>query len=132
MKETKIGRIALFTASSLAMALLLSGIARAQSKIQGVINGRTGPTMTVQTQDAGNVVVVLNDGTQVEDVSGLFHARRKQMGLTVLAPGLQVQVQGNYNAQNQLVANTIKFDSKNLQTATDIQAGVAPVEQQTQ
>src|SRR5271163_4146132 len=80
MKETKIGRIALFTASSLAMALLLSGIARAQSKIQGVINGRTGPTMTVQTQDAGNVVVVLNDGTQVEDVSGMFHARKKADG----------------------------------------------------
>ena len=31
-----------------------------------------------------------------------------------------------------MVANTIKFDGKNLQTATDIQAGVAPVEQQTQ
>jgi len=41
-------------------------------------------------------------------------------------------VQGNYNAQNQLVANTVKFNSKNLQTATDIQAGVTPVEQQEQ
>ena len=34
-------------------------------------------------------------------------------------PGLQVQVQGTYNAQNQLVANTVKFNSKSLQTATD-------------
>jgi outer membrane protein OmpA-like peptidoglycan-associated protein len=54
------------------------------------------------------------------------------MGVTALVPGLQVQVQGNYNAQNQLVADTVKFNSKNLQTATDIQAGVTPVEQQEQ
>src|SRR5271170_8481427 len=132
MKEPKIARIAMFTAASIAMVLLLSSIAVAQSKIQGVINGRSGPTMTVQTQGMGNVVVLLNDGTSVEDVSGLFHARKKQMGVTVLVPGLQVQVQGSYNAQNQLVADTITFNGKNLQAATDIQAGVAPVEQQTQ
>ena len=133
MKEPKIARIAFFTTVSLATVLLLSGIAAAQStKIQGVINGRSGPTMTVQTQGMGNVVVLLNDGTQVEDVSGLFHARKKQMGVTVLVPGLQVQVQGSYNAQNQLVADTIQFNGKSLQTASDIQAGVAPVEQQTQ
>lgn len=118
---------------SVATLVLLCGTAAGQSaKVQGVINGRSGATMTVQTQDAGNVVVVLNDYTTVEDVSGLFHARRQQMGLTVLEPGLQVQVQGNYNAQNQLVANTVKFNGKDLQTATDIQAGVTPVEQQEQ
>ncbi len=132
MKERNNARVAFFAAASLAMVLLLSGIAAAQSKIQGVINGRNGPTMTVQTQDMGNVVVVLNDGTDVEDVSGLFHARRKEMGVTVLEPGLQVQVQGSYNAQNQLVADRITFNGKNLQTATDIQAGVAPVQQQEQ
>jgi outer membrane protein OmpA-like peptidoglycan-associated protein len=130
MKETRIARISFF-AASLAAILLLAGTAVAQS-IQGVINGRNGATMTVQTQDMGNVVVVLTPDTVAEDVSGLFHARKKQMGLTVLVPGLQVQVQGNYNAQNQLVASTIKFNGKNLQAATDIQAGVAPVEQQTQ
>jgi outer membrane protein OmpA-like peptidoglycan-associated protein len=122
-----------FLGLTLATLVLVGGVAGAQSaQIQGVINGRNGATMTVTTQDSGNVVVVLNDLTQVEDVSGLFHARKKQMGLTVLAPGLQVQVQGDYNAQNQLVANTVKFNGKNLQTATDIQAGVTPVEQQEQ
>jgi outer membrane protein OmpA-like peptidoglycan-associated protein len=115
----------------LAALVLLCGAAAAQS-IEGVINGRNGATMTVQTQGAGNVVVLLNDFTTVEDVSGIFHARRKELGVTALVPGLQVQVQGNYNAQNQLVANTVKFNSKNLQTATDIQAGVTPVEQQEQ
>jgi outer membrane protein OmpA-like peptidoglycan-associated protein len=119
-------------AAILPLLLLLSDTAIAQNaQVQGVINGRSGATMTLQTQD-GNVVVLLNDFTTVEDVSGVFHARRKQMGVTVLEPGLQVQVQGNYNAQNQLVANLVKFDGKNLQTATDIQAGVTPVEQQEQ
>jgi outer membrane protein OmpA-like peptidoglycan-associated protein len=122
---------AFVTTLTLAALVLLCGAASAQS-INGVINGRIGPTMTVQTQGAGNVVVLLNEFTTVEDVSGIFHARRKQMGVTALVPGLQVQVQGNYNAQNQLVANLVKFDGKNLQTATDIQAGVTPVEQQEQ
>ena len=131
MKETKNRRSILVSMVSLTALLLLAGTAVAQS-IQGVINGRNGATMTVQTQDMGNVVVLLTPNTEAEDVSGVFHARKKQMSVTVLVPGLQVQVQGNYNAQNQLVANTVKFNSKNLQSATDIQAGVAPVEQQTQ
>ncbi len=131
MNKKRTTEIAIFVALTLATLMLAATVAGAQS-IQGVINGRSGATMTVQTQDAGNVVVVLNDYTQVEDVSGLFHARKKQMGLTVLVPGLQVQVDGNYNAQNQLVANTVKFNGKNLQAATDIQAGVTPVEQQEQ
>jgi outer membrane protein OmpA-like peptidoglycan-associated protein len=133
MKETKIARIPFFSTASMATILLLGGLAAAQnSQVQGVINGRNGATMTVQTQDMGNVVVLLTPETEAEDTSGIFHARKKQMSVTVLEPGLQVQVQGNYNAQNQLVANTVKFNGKNLQAATDIQAGVAPVEQQTQ
>lgn len=132
MKTTVRLSFALFGLLSLAVTMTFSGAAAAQSaKVQGVINARSGSTMTLQT-DGGNVVVVLTNYTQVEDVSGIFHARRKQMGLTVLEPGLQVQVQGSYNLQNQLVAETIKFDGKDLQTATDIQAGVTPVQQQEQ
>ena len=132
MSRNRFIRITFVTTLSMTL-LLLCGAAAAQSaKLQGVINGRSGATMTVQSPDAGNTVVVLTDNTQVEDVSGLFHARRKQMGMTVLVPGLQVQVQGTYNGQNQLVANTIQFNGKDLQTATDIQAGVTPVEQQEQ
>ena len=102
MKETG---VTLFATASLAAILLLGGTAVAQSnQIQGVINGRNGATMTVQTQDTGNVVVLLTPDTVAEDVAGVFHARKKQMSVTVLVPGLQVQVQGTYNAQNQLVA----------------------------
>ena len=117
--------------STIAVMLLSATLAAQNAQVNGIINGRSGNTMSLQT-DSGNVTVVLNDYTEAEDVQGIFHARKKQMGLTALVPGLAVQVQGNYNAQNQLVANTVKFNGKDLQTATDIQAGVTPVTQQEQ
>ena len=129
MKTTRFGMALL--ALALGTLVFTCGVAAAQNKVQGVINGRSGNTMTVQT-DAGNVVVVLNSDTQVEDIQGVFHARKKQMAMTALVPGLAVEVEGSYNGQNQLVANTVKFNGKSLKTATDIQAGVAPVEAQTQ
>jgi OOP family OmpA-OmpF porin len=115
----------------LAGTLLLGGIASAQD-VKGIINGRTGATMTLQTQESGNVVVVLTDNTQVEEVEGLFRARSKQMTMTALIPGLPVSVSGSYNAQNQLVADTVKFKGSDLQHAEDIQAGLAPTEQAVQ
>ncbi len=114
-------------------AVLLAGVAAAQSaQLQGVINGRSGATMTVQTQDQGTVVVLLSDNTEVQESEGVFHARKKQMAMTALMPGLSVQVKGSYNANNQVVADTVTFKGSSLQTATDIQAGVAPVQQQEQ
>lgn len=88
--------------------------------------------MTLQTQDSGNVVVILTPSTEVDEVEGLFHARKKEMAVTALVPGLQVQVQGSYNAQNQLVADTVKFKGSDLRNAEDIQAGITPTEQQAQ
>ncbi len=132
MKETKIARMTFVVTLSLAALLLLCGAAVAQTQIQGVIDGRSGATMTVKTQDAGNVVVLLSDSTQVEEVEGGLHMRKKQMGLTALVPGLPVQVKGTYNAQNQLAADDVKFKGSDLKTASDIQAGVAPAEAQIQ
>ncbi len=88
--------------------------------------------MTVRTQFSGNVVVLLTPSTEVDEVEGLLKARKKEMGVTALIPGLPVQVQGSYNAQNQLVANTVKFKGDDLKNAEDIQAGVAPTEQLAQ
>jgi outer membrane protein OmpA-like peptidoglycan-associated protein len=58
--------------------------------------------------------------------------RKKQMGLTALVPGLPVEVKGSYNAQQQLVADSVKFKGSELKNAQDIQAGVAPAEAQLQ
>ncbi len=123
-----------FAVSTLIVAVVLAcGTAAAQSaQLQGLITGRSGATMTVQSQTAGNVIVVLTPATDVQESSGVFHIRKKELGLAALVPGLPVQVQGAYNAQNQLVADTVKFSSGQFKNAQDIQAGVTPVEQQEQ
>jgi OmpA-OmpF porin, OOP family len=131
MNKSRTGRIVFAAALSLAALVLISGVAAAQN-MQGVINGRSGNTMTIQTQDLGNVVVVLTPSTEVDEVQGLLKVRKKEMGVTALVPGLPVQVQGTYNAQNQLVADTVKFKGDDLKNAEDIQAGLAPTEQQVQ
>src|SRR5580704_6218331 len=131
MKRIRIIRIVFIASLSLAALVLTCNMAAAQN-VQGVINGRSGATMTLQTQDSGNVVVILTPSTEVDEVEGLLHARKKEMGVTALVPGLPVQVQGSYNAQNQLVADTVKFKGSDLKAAEDMQAGLTPTEQQVQ
>jgi outer membrane protein OmpA-like peptidoglycan-associated protein len=132
MTKTKVAALAFFTALPLAL-VVLSAMSVAQSgDIKGVINGRNGATMTVQSQESGKVVVVLTDGTQVDEVEGGLHLRKKQMGLTALMPGLPVEVKGTYNSQNQLLADTVRFRASDLKSAVDMQASVAPAQQEIQ
>jgi outer membrane protein OmpA-like peptidoglycan-associated protein len=102
------------------------------AKAEGLITGRSGDTMTLQKQDSSNVVVVLTDDTQVAQVQGVFKARRKQMSMAALIPGLQVKVEGAYNAQNQLVASSIRFKGNDLEDAQTIQAGLQPTKEQVE
>jgi outer membrane protein OmpA-like peptidoglycan-associated protein len=88
--------------------------------------------MTIRTADSSSVVVLLTDSTQVAQVQGVFKARRKEMSMAALIPGLQVQVEGSYNAQNQLVASSVKFKGNDLEDAQMIQAGVQPAKEQIQ
>ena len=121
--------VAMFSATPLVILLLLCGVAAAQTeKVAGLIIGRSGATMTLQTASEPKLVVLLTDDTQVAQVQGVLKARRKQMSMTALIPGLQVQVEGSYNAQNQLVASSVKFKGNDLEDAQTIQAGMQPVE----
>jgi outer membrane protein OmpA-like peptidoglycan-associated protein len=99
------------------------------AQIQGVIDGRSGPTMSLQQTGSPDVTVVLTDSTEVGEIEGVFHGRTKQMPMTALIPGLPVQVKGSYNAQNQLVADSVKFKGSDLKAAMDAQAGLQPTEQ---
>jgi len=84
------------------------------------------------SSDGTTVTVVLSDTTQVEEVEGGLHVRKKEMGLTALVPGLAVEVQGSTNAQGQLLADRVKFKASDLKTAQDIQAGLSPGQAQVQ
>jgi OmpA-OmpF porin, OOP family len=121
-----VGLVALLSATFTSIIQVAQG---QSTQVQGVINGRSGATMTVQSAGSPNTVVLLTDSTSVGEVEGVFKARTKQMPMTALIPGLPVQIKGTVNDQNQLVADTIKFKGSDLKAAMDAQAGLQPTEQ---
>jgi OOP family OmpA-OmpF porin len=111
----------------------LSGtMVSAQTKIEGVIKGRSGAKIILQTPDSPKVIVLLTDDTDVAQVQGMLKARKKAMSMAALVPGLPIQVEGTYDAQNQLVAKKIRFKGNDLEQAQAIQAGLAETSQQAQ
>lgn len=116
----------------LMLVALSSTIASAQTKLEGVIKGRSGSEIILQTADSPKVIVLLTDSTDVAQVVGALKARRKQMSMAALVPGLPIQVEGTYNDKNQLVAKTVRFKGNDLQQAQAIQAGLAETQQQAQ
>jgi len=130
MYNSRAVRFALIIASSLLPLVLSPRAAVAQdTQVNGVIDGRSGATMSLQVPGSSDVTILLTDNTNVDEVEGVFHARKKQMAMTSLIPGLPVQVNGSYNAQNQLVADSVKFKGSDLKAAVDAQAGLQPTEQ---
>jgi outer membrane protein OmpA-like peptidoglycan-associated protein len=123
--------VAIVLAGPLATLLLFCGALAAQTtKVNGLITGRNGSTMTVQTASEPKLIVLLTDDTRVGQVQGVLKARRKAMSMAALIPGLQVQVEGAYNAENQLVASSVKFKGNDLEDAQTIQAGLQPAKEQ--
>jgi OmpA-OmpF porin, OOP family len=117
----------------LCLTLVAYGVTNGEKvKASGLITERDSDTLTVKTQNAGNLVVVLTDDTKVEQPKGLLKLRKEDMGMTALMPGLKIQVEGIGDAQNRVVANTIRFSKKDLQTAEAIQAGLTPTQQAVQ
>jgi OOP family OmpA-OmpF porin len=111
------------------LSLLLS----AQSvKFQGMIKARSGSTIIVQTSDSPKVIILLTDETKVGQIQGVFKARRKEMSMAALIPGLEIQVEGTYDGQNQLVAKVVKFQGNDLERAQSIQAGLHETQVQAQ
>src|SRR5271165_6887557 len=132
MTQARLHRIASRAMLSLVALIMLSTTASAQNvKVQGLIKGRSGATMTLQTSENPALTVVLTDSTQVAQVQGAFKARRKQMSMAALIPGLAVQVEGSYNADQQLVATSVKFKGNDLEQAQAIQAGLEETKQST-
>jgi outer membrane protein OmpA-like peptidoglycan-associated protein len=123
--------LAVVLAGPLVALLLFCGTVFGQTtKVKGLITGRNAGTMTVQTASEPKVEVVLTDDTKVAQIEGVFKARRKTMSMAALIPGLQVEVEGTYNAQNQLVASSVKFKGNDLEDAQTIQAGMQPAKEQ--
>jgi outer membrane protein OmpA-like peptidoglycan-associated protein len=100
-----------------------------KTTVKGLITGRNGENMIVKTQDGNTVTVTLTDNTKIEAVKGSFGARRSDLGMTALIPGLPVEVQGEQSG-SQLVATSVKFRASALNTANQIQAGLQPTDEE--
>jgi len=111
---------------------LCSAIVSAQTKLEGVIKGRNGAQIILQTADSPKVIVLLTDGTDVGQFEGALKARTKRMSMAALVPGLPIKVEGDYNTDNQLVATKIRFKGNDLEQARAIQAGLAETQKQAQ
>jgi len=133
MSQFDVRRIVRHVTLSLVGLALLSPIVSAQSvKVQGFIKARSGDTMILQTSDSPNLAVLLTDDSKVGQVQGVFKARRKQMSMAALIPGLAVKVEGAYNDQNQLVAKSVSFKGNDLERAEAIEAGLHETKVQVQ
>ena len=98
-------------------------------EIKGVILTREGETFTVRDLSRTDTVVMLTDATKIRtERKGLFRGR-KPFDVTVLIPGLIVQVDGK-GAGGQLVADTVEFSEADLKAAITAYAQTAPVGKQ--
>ncbi len=124
---TSVGSLSLLVLAS------LSAILSAQTvKVEGMIKARRGATMFVETSDSQQIIVLLTDNTEVGQVKGAFKARRKEMSMAALIPGLKIQAEGTYDSQNQLVAKLVKFQGNNLERAQSVQAGLHETQAQAE
>jgi outer membrane protein OmpA-like peptidoglycan-associated protein len=116
--------VSVVTLSLFGLVSLMPAVAAETVKLEGLIKSRTGDTMTVQSSGSANVTVLLSDSTEVGQVQGVLQARRKEMSMAALIPGLKVKIEGIYNDQQQLVAKSVSFKGNDLQDAEKIEAGM--------
>lgn len=116
-------------AMSLAMFTSLGVTAVAQqATVEGLVTGRSGPSMSVKTADSPRLTVLLSDSTKATQKGGGFLGLdRKDLGIAALVPGLSVKVEGTYNSDHQLQAKKITFSRSSMNTAKQIDAGLYPV-----
>jgi OmpA-OmpF porin, OOP family len=118
--------------SLMGLPLLTAPVTAQTTKVEGLIQGRSGDTMTLKTSQSPEIVVLLTDTTDVDQVQGILKARKKEMSMAALIPGLPVKVEGTYNDKNELVAKSVRFKGNDLQRAEAIEAGMHETKVQAQ
>jgi outer membrane protein OmpA-like peptidoglycan-associated protein len=110
-------------------SLGLTAVAQ-EATVEGMVTGRSGPSMSVKTADSPRLTVLLSDSTKATEKGGFLGLNRKDLGIAALVPGLSVRVEGTYDPDHQLVAKKITFSRGSLVTAKQIDAGLDPVNAQ--
>jgi outer membrane protein OmpA-like peptidoglycan-associated protein len=110
-------------------SLGLTAVAQ-QATVEGLVTGRSGPSMSVKTADSPRLTVLLSDSTKATEKGGFLGLDRKDLGIAALVPGLSVRVEGTYDPDHQLVAKKVTFSRSAMNTAKQIDAGLHPVNEQ--
>jgi OmpA-OmpF porin, OOP family len=119
------------TLALISTLLPLTLAAQETVKVEGLIKGRSGDLVILQTRDNPDLVVELTDGTDVGQVQGALKARNKKMSMAALIPGLAIKVEGNYD-DGQLIAQKVRFKGNDLKQAEAIEAGMHETKLQAQ
>ena len=101
-------------------------------EVEGLIKARSGDHIVLQASSASDITVLLTDSTDVGQVEGMLKVRHKEMSMAALIPGLAIKVKGSYNAENQLVAEVVRFKGNDLDRAQSIQAGMHETKEQAE
>jgi OOP family OmpA-OmpF porin len=130
-------RFTLRNAGGIATLALISTLvpltlaAQGTVKVEGLIKGRSGDLVILQTRENPDLVVELTEGTDVGQLQGALKARNKKMSMAALIPGLAIKVEGNYH-DGQLVAQKVRFKGNDLKQAEAIEAGMHETKLQAQ
>ena len=123
------GYIAILALVSTLVPLTLA--AQQTVKVEGLIKGRSGELVILETKNNQEVVVELTDDTDVAQLEGMLKARNKPMSMAALIPGLAIKVEG-YDHDSRVIARKVRFKGNDLKQAEAIEAGMHETKLQTQ
>jgi len=97
-------------------------------KFQGVVIDRNADTFTIRDRTRTDYQVRITDDTSVKTTGGFLHGGKKYP-VTDLIRGLIVEVEGQGDAQGELVAEKIRFRESDMRAAVTSDTRVTPVEE---
>ena len=100
----------------------------AKMKFQGVVIDRNADTFTIRDRTRTDYQVRITDDTSVKTTGGFLHGGKKYP-VTDLLRGLIVEVEGQGDAQGEIVADKIRFKESDMRAAVTSDARVTPVEE---
>jgi outer membrane protein OmpA-like peptidoglycan-associated protein len=117
---------AVILASVLVAGLAGAPSAAADEHVKGVIQslGSDG-TVTMRSDDATDVTIVLRDYTKVRRVDGM---RQLKVTSAALIPGLRVRASGYYEAADRFAADRVTYTRSDMKMAAAIRGGIDPTD----
>jgi OmpA-OmpF porin, OOP family len=125
-------KLAFLGAVLVLVVLLRTATLAEDTKVEGVIVGRSGSEIIVEYMQGAELAFLLNDSTKVSQTGGLFKARRTDKSMAALIPGLKVKVEGEYNQDRKLIAKSVKFNGGDLQKAQLAEAATRQHREETE